>query len=66
MYMIEITEDKLSNLTNYAEKMPKYGSKVMKCLEELEDESSKEGFRRGRRDDDEGRSYNGYRQYPRY
>lgn len=35
MYMIEITEDKYSELAENAEKMLKYGGKVMSCLDSL-------------------------------
>lgn len=35
MYMIEITEDKFDGLYENAEKMLKYGGKLMHCLEEL-------------------------------
>ena len=34
--IIEIKEDKLQNLSEYAEKVLKYGGKMMQCLEELE------------------------------
>lgn len=35
MYMIEITEDKFDGLYENAEKMLKYGGKLMHCLEEM-------------------------------
>ena len=37
--IIEIKEDKLHNLSEYAEKVLKYGGKMMQCLEELESKS---------------------------
>lgn len=50
MYMIEITEDKVSKMSEYAEKMLRYGGKLMQCLDELE------GGEYGGREH-EGRSY---------
>lgn len=35
MYMIEITEDKMEGLYENAEKMLRYGGKVMSCLDEI-------------------------------
>ena len=35
MYVIEITEDKFDGLYENAEKMLKYGGKLMNCLEEV-------------------------------
>ena len=46
--IIEIQENKLENLTECAEKMLRYGGKLMSCLEELsKDKSYSE--KRGRR-----------------
>ena len=42
--IIEIKEDKLQNLSEYAEKVLKYGGKMMQCLEELESKSNKKGL----------------------
>lgn len=39
MYMIQIEESKLDKISEYAEKMLKYGGKMMSCLEELSEES---------------------------
>lgn len=39
-YMIEITEDKVSEMTELAGKMLKYGSRLMECIDSLESESS--------------------------
>ena len=38
MYMVEITEDKIDKATEYAEKMLKYGGKLMQCLSEWQEE----------------------------
>lgn len=35
-YMIEITEDKLGTLAENAEKMLRYGGKVMQCIDDLQ------------------------------
>lgn len=40
MKIIEITETKMSDLYESAEKMLKYGGKMMHCLEELKEKSS--------------------------
>ena len=49
MIMIEISESKVEKMSDYAEKMVRYGGKLMQCLEELSNgESMGE-----RRDDDE-------------
>lgn len=45
-YMIEITEDKVSEMSELAEKMLKYGGKLMHCISEMGDER---GARMGRR-----------------
>jgi len=34
-YIVEITDDKLSGLAENAEKMLRYGGKVMQCIDEL-------------------------------
>lgn len=39
MMMIEISESKFDKLSEYTEKMLKYGGKIMSCLSELEEES---------------------------
>ena len=38
MYMIQIEESKLDKMSEYTEKMLKYGGKMMQCLEELSEE----------------------------
>ena len=37
-YIVEITEDKFSELTENAEKMLRYGGKVMSCLDSIKRE----------------------------
>jgi hypothetical protein len=39
MYMIEIEESKVDKMSELAEKMLKYGGKLMSCIEELSEES---------------------------
>lgn len=36
MMMIEVSESKIGKMTDYAEKMLRYGGKLMQCLDELE------------------------------
>lgn len=45
--MIKIEESKVDKMSDYAEKMLKYGGKIMQCLEELSDGEM------GERDDDD-------------
>lgn len=45
--MIQIEESKLDKMSEYTEKMLKYGGKLMSCLSELEEESGM-GHRGGR------------------
>ena len=45
MYMIEIREDKLDELMENAEKMLRYGGKVMSCLDSLSGERGRMGHR---------------------
>ena len=47
MRVIRIEESKLDKMSDYAEKMLKYGGKIMQCLEELSDGEM------GERDDDD-------------
>ena len=47
MGVIRIEESKLDKMSDYAEKMLKYGGKIMQCLEELSDGEM------GERDDDD-------------
>lgn len=55
MKIIEITENKMSDLYEYAEKMLKYGGKMMSCLEDL-----KEGKSMGHRGYGYGNRHDGY------
>ena len=47
MKVIKISEDKKEKMSDYAEKMLKYGGKLMQCIEDLEEGSM------GERDDDD-------------
>lgn len=38
-YMVQIEESKVDKMTEYAEKMLKYGGKLMSCIEEMSEES---------------------------
>ena len=44
-YIIEITEDKLGTLAENAEKMLRYGGKVMQCIDDLHRGSGRMGER---------------------
>lgn len=57
-YMIEITEDKLGTLAENAEKMLRYGGKVMQCIDDLHRGSE----RMGERHYDDYRSMGDYRE----
>ena len=39
MYMIQIEESKVDKMSELAEKMLKYGGKLMQCIEEMSEES---------------------------
>lgn len=58
MRVIEITEKKRDKMAEYAEKMLRYGGKLMQCLDALDEESEM-----GHRDDDSYRGRMGNR-YP--
>lgn len=45
MYMVEITENKFDELVENAEKMLKYGGKVMSCLESMKQGEGRMGER---------------------
>lgn len=49
--MVEISENKVEKMSDYAEKMLKYGGKLMQCLEELSESSM--GQREYDEDDEE-------------
>lgn len=57
--MIEITEDKLDGLYENAEKMLKYGGKLMSCLDELKQDSQDRYGERNRMPDYRGRGGRG-------
>ena len=44
-FMVQIEESKVDKMTEYAEKMLKYGGKLMSCIEEMSEESGM-GYRR--------------------
>lgn len=56
-YMIEITEDKLGTLAENAEKMLRYGGKIMQCIDEMQ----RGGSRMGERHYDDYRTMGGDR-----
>lgn len=64
--IIEMKEDKLEHLSEYAEKVLRYGGKLMQCIEELEGKSKYDEYRGVdyRRSDKE--RYGEDRYYPRY
>ena len=43
--IIEMKEDKLQHLSEYAEKVLRYGGKLMQCIEELEGKSKYDEYR---------------------
>ena len=43
--IIEIQDSKLQNLSEYAEKVLRYGGKLMQCLEDLESKSKYNEYR---------------------
>lgn len=45
MYMIEITENKMDELAENAEKMLRYGGKVMSCIDSLRRDEGRMGER---------------------
>lgn len=45
--MIQIEESKFDKLSDYTEKMLKYGGKIMSCLSEIEEERGGMGHRGG-------------------
>lgn len=47
--IIEIQEDKLKNLSEFAEKIVKYGKQLAECLEETTEEHYAERYGRGRK-----------------
>ena len=53
--IIEIQDTKLQNLSEYAEKVLRYGGKLMQCLEDLEGKSSYNEYRGIERHSDKDR-----------
>ena len=53
--MIEISESKVEKMSDYAEKMLKYGGKLMQCIEELSGGGESMGRRERYYDDDDDR-----------
>ncbi len=53
MYIIEVTEDKVSHLADTIGKMLHYGGKAMECIEEMRHSEGHIGYR----EDDGGRVY---------
>lgn len=51
--IIEIKESKLENLSEYAEKVVRYGKKLMECLESLEEREYPERPKKRPKDYDE-------------
>lgn len=54
MYVIEITEDKVSHLADTVGKMLHYGGKAMECIEDMREGSRHAGGHMGYRHDDDG------------
>lgn len=54
MYIIEVSEDKVSHLADTVGKMLHYGGKAMECIEEMRHGGSRMGFR----DEEDGRNDN--------
>ena len=61
--IIEIQEGKLQNLSDYAEKVLKYGGKLMQCLEDLDESKSKYNEYRGADYERGGMDYRGGMRY---
>lgn len=47
--IIEIQESKIDHLSEYAEKVVKYGKQLLECLEEVSGEKYHERYGKGRR-----------------
>lgn len=62
MYVIEITEDKVSHLADTIGKMLHYGGKAMECIDEMRESAG----HMGRRHDGDGYDRMGERGYGRY
>jgi Asp-tRNA(Asn)/Glu-tRNA(Gln) amidotransferase C subunit len=57
--IIEIEDKKVEHLSEYAEKVMKYGKKMMECLEEIEEHKYGNRKRMRMREDE-------FEDYPRY
>ena len=57
MRIIKITEHKKEKMSDYAEKMLKYGGKLMQCIEELEEDDMGERYEDDDDDDDDDEGY---------
>lgn len=71
MYVIEVSEDKVSHLADTVGKMLHYGGKAMECIEEMREGSRHGDGRMGYREDDDDRYYDrmgerGYGRVGRY
>lgn len=65
--IIEVQDTKIEHLSECAEKVLKYSSKLMKCLEELEERSGEHYMERyGKRRRREGMREFDNEEYPRY
>ena len=67
--IIEIQESKINHLSDYAEKVVKYGKQLLECLDEVSGEKYDERYGKGRRsgyrhDPEWDRQYD--KEYPRY
>lgn len=65
MRIIEIEENKIEHLAEYAEKMLRYGGKLMECIEDLSGRSDM-GQREGGRYGNYGSRMYDNREYDRY
>lgn len=63
MYVVEITEDKLSGLSEHIEKALSHMGKVMQCVSELEEDSKSEMSERNPRRYERGSYRDSYRDY---
>lgn len=64
--IIEVHEDKLEHLSEYAEKVIKYGKHLLECLEDMGgEEHYAERYGREKRPHDRTKPY-GRDEYPRY
>lgn len=67
--IIEVQEGKIDHISEYAEKVVKYGKQLLECIEDLSGEKYAERYGKGRRsgyrhDPEWDRQYD--KEYPRY